>query len=223
MAIFSHWGTYLPDFLPGLKITLELTASALAIGLPLGVLLALGCMSKSFPVRYFFIAIVEIGRGAPGLIVLYLVYYGLPQIHLVWSSFISATLGLSLSAGAYTAEIFRAGINAVPAGQREASRALGLSSSKEFRLIVLPQAIKIVIPALVGFSILLYQGTSLAFAIAVPELLSHAYQEATITYQFTATLTLAGAIYAVISLGAVSLLRFRWPTSTSSVGHPTDA
>lgn len=209
MSIFSEWQQFFPDFLQGLKVTAELTGTSLALGLPLGVLLALGSIAGHRGVRWTFIGIVEIGRGAPGLIVLYLVYYGLPQLNLVWSSFVCATLALGFTTGAYTAEIFRAGINAVPKGQREASQALGLSHWKELRLVILPQAIRIVIPPIVGFSILLYQGTSLAFAISVPELLSHAYNRATITYQFTAALTLAGVMYAVVSLAAVALLRMR--------------
>lgn len=210
----SQWGTYLPDFLRGMKVTLELTGTSLLVGLPLGVLLALASASPQRPIKWLFIGVVEIGRGAPGLIVLYLVYYGLPQIHLIWTSFACATIALGFTTGAYTAEIFRAGINAVPVGQREASRALGLSYVSELRLVVLPQAIKIVVPPIVGFSILLYQGTSLAFAISVPELLSRAYNTATITYQFTAALTLAGVMYAVLSLIAVALLRTRWPRRT---------
>lgn len=205
------WHGYLPSFLAGLRVTLELTGTSLLIGLPLGVLFALGSISTSRAVRWSFITIVEIGRGAPGLIVLYFVYYGLPQMHLTWSSFISATIALGFVTSAYSAEIFRAGINAVPAGQWEASQALGLSRGKELRLVVLPQAIRIVVPPVVGFSILLFQTTSLAYAVSVPELLSRAYNEASITYQFTATLTLAGVMYAVISLAAVALLKFRWP------------
>lgn len=212
----SDWGTYLPDFLKGLKITLELTGASLLFGLPLGVLLALASTSTQQLIKWLAIALVEIGRGAPGLIMLYLVYYGLPQMNLVLSGFISAVIAFGLTTAAYSAEIFRAGIGAVPAGQREASRALGLSRTKELRLVVLPQAIKIVIPPIVGFSILVYQGTSLAFAISVPELLSRAYNTATITYQFTAALTLAGVMYALLSLVAVALLRLRWPGRADS-------
>lgn len=205
------WQGYLPSFLDGLRVTMELTGTSLLIGLPLGVVLALASTASKRVIRWTFIAVVEIGRGAPALIVLYFVYYGLPQLHLTWSSFISAMIALGFETGAYTAEIFRAGINAVPAGQREASQALGLSRSKELRLIVLPQALRLVVPPVVGFSILLFQTTSLAYAVSVPELLSRAYNEASITYQFTATLTLAGVMYAVISLAAVALLKFRWP------------
>lgn len=217
MSLLSQWQAFFPDFLQGLEVTLELTVTSLVVGLPLGVLLALGSMSAQRIIKWSTIAVVELGRGVPGLIVLYLVYYGLPQVHVTLTSFVSGTVALGFSTGAYTAEIFRAGINAVPHGQREASQALGLSRSKELRLVVLPQAIRIVLPPLVGFAILLYQATSLAFAISVPELLSHAYNDATITYQFTAALTLAGAMYAVVSLIAISLLRLRRPRRATAV------
>lgn len=209
MSFLAQWQSYFPDFLVGLKVTLELTATSLLVGLPTGLALALGCISQRRRVRWTFITTVELGRGIPALIVLYFVYYGLPQLGLAWSSFVCATLALGFVTGAYTAEVFRAGIISIPVGQREACQALGLSRWKELRLVVLPQAIRIVVPPIVGFSILLYQATSLAFAVSVSGLLSHAYQEASITYAYTATLTLAGVMYAVISLLAVALLRLR--------------
>lgn len=209
MSFLSTWAGFLPDFLDGLRVTLELTGVSLLIGLPLGAVLGLASTSPNRSVRWPVIVIVEIGRGVPGLIMLYFVYYGLPQAHLTLSSFMSAATALGFTTGAYMAEIFRAGINAVPRGQWEASQALGLSRWNELRLVVLPQAIRTVIPPIVGFSILLYQATSLAFAVSVSELLSRAYNAASITYQFSAALTLAGLIYAIISLFAVSLLRIR--------------
>jgi polar amino acid transport system permease protein len=167
-------------------------------------------------VRWVALTLVELGRGAPGLIVLYLVYYGLPQVGLTLENFLAATVALGISTGAYTSEIIRAGLNAVPRGQREAARALGLSPFKELRLVVLPQALRIVIPPLVGFAIVLYQGTSLAFAISTPELLSRAYNAASISFQYTAALTLAGVMYAVLSLTAVALLGIRNPLKRGS-------
>lgn len=216
MTWIDEWWTLFPSFLTGLLVSLELTVSALAVGLPLGILLALGSIVPQPYVRWPVIVIVEIGRGAPGLIVLYLVYFGLPQFNLTLSSFVSATIALGFTAGAYTAEIFRAGINAVPSGQREASRALGLGWVKELRLVILPQAVKVVIPPLVGFGILLFQGTSLAFVISVPELLSIAYNNASITYEFFGSLTLAGAMYAAVSIVAVSLLKLRRPNKAKA-------
>ncbi|NJC70555.1 amino acid ABC transporter permease [Planosporangium thailandense] len=207
MDFLRQWQQFFPQFLPGLWVTLKLTVASLVLGFPLGAALAVAVSSTRRVIRWPSIVLVELGRGAPGLIVLYLVYYGLPQVGLTLPNFLAATVALAITTGAYSSEIFRAGLLAVPVGQREASRALGLKPFKEFRLVVLPQALKFVIPPLIGFAIILYQGTSLAFAISTPELLSRAYNAASITFQFTAALTLAGAMYAVISLLAIALVR----------------
>ena len=210
--MISNWGAYFPKFLPGRWWTLRLTGAATLVGLPAGVLLASLSSARSRLVRWTSILVVEIGRGAPGLIVLYLVYYGLPQAHVTWTNTVSAIVALSFTMAAYSSEVIRAGIKAVPHGQKEASQALGLSALNEFRLVVLPQAIKIVIPPLIGLVIILYQGTSLAYAIAVPELLSKAYNEGTVSFQFMPPLILAGLMYAAISLAGLILLRVRWPS-----------
>jgi polar amino acid transport system permease protein len=211
MDLLRQWQEFFPEFLPGLWLTLRLTVATLALGYPLGAALAVAVSSSRRAIRWPSIALVELGRGAPGLIVLYLVYYGLPQVGLTLTNFLAATVALGISTAAYSSEIFRAGLLAVPAGQREASKALGLKPFKEFRLVVLPQALKFVVPPLIGFAVLVYQATSLTFAISTPELLSRAYNTASITFQFTAALTLAGVMYAVISLLAIALVRNRSP------------
>lgn len=208
---FAEWARMLPDLLVGLAVSVQLTVLGLLIGLPLGVVLAAGNGSRSAFVRWPIIVLVELGRGAPALILLYIVYYGLPQANILLSAFPSAVATMAIVTGAYSAEVFRAGLEAVPVGQREASRALGLSAFNEFRLVVLPQAVKIVIPPLIGLSIIVFQGTSLAYAISVRELLSRAYNAGTVTFDFLPPLTLAGLIYAVVSLSAIVLLRSRRP------------
>ena len=137
---------------------------------------------------------------------LYLVYYGGPQLGISLTSFVAACVGLALTGACYMSEIIRAGILAVPRGQREASRALGLSAWKEFRLVVFPQALRIILPPLIGYGIIIFQGTSLAFAISTPELLSRAYNEASISFRYTAALSLAGLLFAAVSLTALALI-----------------
>lgn len=210
-GILEQWNELLPALISGLWVTLSLTGAVLLVGMPFGLSLASLASARLPLMRWSAMAIIEIGRGAPGLVMLYIVYYGLPQVELTLSSFLSAVAAMSVTAGAYSSEIFRTGLMAVPAGQREASQALGLNAFDEFRLVVLPQAVKVVIPPLIGLAILLFQATSLAYVVAVPELLSRAYNTATITYEFMAPLTLAGLIYAVISLAGVALLRVRRP------------
>lgn len=203
--LFAPWSEFFPAFLPGLWVTVQLTVAALVLGLPLGVVLAVAISARQRWLKVATLLVVEFGRGTPGLIVLYLVYYGLPQAGLTLGNFVAATVALAFTTSAYTSEIFRAGLLAVPHGQREASQALSLTPWQELRLVLLPQALRIVIPPLIGFTIILYQGTSLAFAISTPELLSRAYNAASITFQFTSALTLAGCMYAVISLAATVL------------------
>ena len=220
MNVFDPWAGYFPEFLQGLGVTIQLTFFALLIGIPLGAIFALLGLHSRRIVRYASIALVEIGRGIPGLVVLYLVYFGFPQVDLVLPAFASAVIGLAFTTAAYTSEIIRGGIRSIDRGQFEAAAALSLSPSQEMMLVILPQAIKRVIPPLIGFGVLLYQGTSLAYAISVPELLSRAYNTATITYQFTSAFLLAGVMYAVISLAVTMLSRVTLPRRKKNYANP---
>ena len=92
--MLSEWQQYLPDFLAGLRVTLKLTGASLLVGLPLGLVLALAMTAPRRAIRWPVIVLVEIGRAAPALVVLYFVYYGLPQLDLAWSSFVCATIAL---------------------------------------------------------------------------------------------------------------------------------
>lgn len=196
----DDWVSWFPRLMSGLGVSLSVTGLSLLIGLPLGLFLALGMLSKTRLVRWVVIAIVEIGRGVPLLVVLYLAYFGLPGVGVVWSSFATAVIGIAFSTGAYTSEIFRAGILSVPRGHVEAAQALGLTGRDEARFVVLPQAVRSVIAPIVSFAIIIFQATSLGYAISLPELLNRAYQIGSVTFQFLSVFTLAGLMYAVISI-----------------------
>jgi polar amino acid transport system permease protein len=204
---FATLGADLAPLLPGLLTSLKLTAAALAVGLPLGLVLAILVSARRWVVSAPALAFVEVGRGAPLLIILQLFYFGLPQVHLTLSAFVAGSVGLGLATAAYTSEIIRAGLQAVPGGQREASRALGMSHRDELRYIVIPQGIRIATPALLGFAILVFQGTSLCFTIAVPELLSRAYAEGSVSFEYLRAIGLAAALYAVVALSAALAVR----------------
>jgi polar amino acid transport system permease protein len=206
MNLLHNWGTYLPSMLGGLLVSLRLTALSLGLGLPLGLVLALGASSANKVTRAGVIALVEIGRGTPALVMLQIVYFGLPTSGLTLSAFISAGLSLALTTGAYTSEIIRGGLQAVPAGEVEASEALGMSRADSLRFVVIPQGLRIAIPALVGFSITIFQATSLAYSIALPELLGKAYSIGSQTFQYLSVLTLAGLIYAAVTVPASALV-----------------
>lgn len=207
--IFEPWPEFFPQFLPGLLVTLQLTLAAITFGLIGGIVLAVLASAPNRLIRWVVVAVIELARGTPGLLVLYIVYFGLPQFDIALQSMPAAVIALSFTTSGYASEIIRAGMRAVDTGQKEAAQALAMTPSQEMRLIVLPQALRKVIPPLIGLAILVYQGTSLAYAIAVPELLSRAYNIATITYQFASALVLAGVMYAVISLTITLLVNGR--------------
>lgn len=207
-SFFSNWPSWLPQLLPGLWVSLKLTGAILAVGLPLGLLLAIMIESRIRLLRGIGIAIVEFGRGTPLLVLLYLVYFGLPSHGITLTAFVSTVVAIGFNAAAYGSEIFRAGLLAIPTGQREAARAIGLMPMKELQVVVLPQAIRVVIPPLIGFTILVFQATSLAYTIGVPELLSRAYNIGTISFKVLEVFVLAALLYAVISIPMSQLVNF---------------
>lgn len=204
-ASADTWGQWFLDLLPGLAISLQLTATFLLLGLPLAVVLALGARTPNRVVRGVFQAIIEIARGMPSLVLVYLVYFGLPQVGADLGAFFSAALALAISFAGYASDSFKAGFDAVPKGQREAADALGLPRGTAFWRVVVPQALKVTLPPLIGWAIVYFQATSLAYAIAVPELLARAYSLATTNFQYFSLIGLAALIYAAICI-PVSLL-----------------
>lgn len=200
--LLAFWLENLPTMLDGLKISLQVTGLALFVGIPLGLGLALGVQAKSTVTQMLCMAIVEIGRGAPALILLQFAYYGLPSTGISLSSFGAAAAALSWTTAAYTSEIIRAGLQAVPHGQKEAAVAVGFTHIDALRYVIVPQGLRVAAPALLGFAILMLQATSLCFAIALPELLSQAYMIGTSTFQYLPILLLAGLLYAAICIPA---------------------
>jgi polar amino acid transport system permease protein len=206
-SLFSQWGTFIPSLLKGLVVSLKITGISLAIGLPLAVLLALALVSQHRAGRVVSRCVVEIGRGVPSLVVLEFLYFGLPQAHITLGAMACAVATFVVATAAYTSEMFRAGIQALPRGQYEAAQALGLGHTATNRLIIIPQAVRIVIGPVLGFAILIFQGTSLAIAIAVPELLSRAYEIGSDTFAYLSVLVLAGLLYACIAMPGAALVR----------------
>lgn len=157
--------------LEGLGITLTLCLCAMLIGTALGLLFGVMRTSRFRALRYLSWVYVYIIRGTPLLMQLFLVYYGLPlMLGYSISAFSTAVIGLSLYAGAYLAEIIKAGIQAVDRGQGEAAKALGMTHVQEFVHIVFPQALRVIIPPAAGFFIALIKDSSLVSAIGFMEL-----------------------------------------------------
>jgi polar amino acid transport system permease protein len=202
MNILNDWPSFLPGLLAGLGVSVQVALLSLLIGIPGGLLLAIGAGSKKKLVRTLIIGIVEIGRGTPALVVLQIFYFGLPASGLTLSSMGASVVALAATTAAYTSEILRGGLQAVPQGEVEAAGALGMSRRDTLRFIVIPQGIRVAIPSLIGFAILIFQATSLAYTVALPELLSQAYSIGSTTFNYLSVLVLAGLMYAAITIPA---------------------
>lgn len=165
-----------PLLMAGLWVTVQIGAASIVAGLALGLGLALVRLYAHPALRVVAKVYIDVMRSIPLLVLLIVIYYALPFVGLRFSPFVSAVLALSLVSGAYTAEIFRAGIEAVPRGQFEASGALGLGYRHMMVDVILPQAIRIVIPPLTNNCINVLKDTALASVVAMPDLLKQATQ-----------------------------------------------
>ena len=198
---------YFPFLLKGAWLTLEISVISLIFGLVIGLVAALGVLSHSpllrWPARFY----VWLIRSTPLLVQLFIIYFGLPQFGLDLSPFWSGVLGLALNTGAYNAETIRAGILSVPHGQREAARSLGMSGAKTMRRIILPQALRLIIPPLGNNFIILIKDTSLVSTITLVELTLTAQRLIGSTYKPFEMYLMAAFLYAVLTTGASVLLR----------------
>ncbi|TXI07098.1 MAG: amino acid ABC transporter permease [Rhizobium sp.] len=203
---YEEIASWMPDLLGGLSLSLQVTVLSLLFGIPFGLLLALGVLARNKALRAVSLILVEVGRGAPALVLLQFIYFGLPSVGLTIESFAAAVVALAWNTGAYTSEIIRASLQSIAHGQREAAEALGLGRLDELRFVLVPQGLRVALPALLGFSILIFQGTSLCFTIALPELVSRAYEIGSTTFRYFPALLCAGALYACISIPAALLV-----------------
>jgi polar amino acid transport system permease protein len=166
----------LPLLIEGLGITVMLGLASIALGTTSGLLLALLRVFGAAPMRAAARIYIDVFRSIPLLVLLVLVYYALPFVGVRLSSFAAATVALSAVSCAYVAEIFRAGIEAIPRGQFEAADAIGLGFFDTLRDVVLPQALRIVTPPLTSNCINVLKDTALASVVAMPDLLKQATQ-----------------------------------------------
>lgn len=196
---------HIPRLLEGLLISLQLTVISIILGYLIGLAFALAISARNPWLRWPVLLIVEIGRGTPALVVLYIVYFGLPTIGLLFQNFTAAAMGLTFTAAAYSTEIIRAGIRSVGQGQREAASALGLSRGTTLVKVILPQGLRAAIPPLMGLGIMSFQATSLAYSITVNEMMSQAYQVSNVTFDYLKVYSVTGLIYAAIAVPAAWL------------------
>ena len=195
----------LPLLLLGLWRTVKLAALAVLFGGPGGLLVAVLRLYAPAPVRWLATGFTDVFRALPMLILLIVLYYALPFAGIRLSSMVSAVLALSVVMAAFSAEVFRAGIQAIPHGQVEAARALGLHFLAILRHVVLPQAVRTVIPPLTGNCVGIVKETSLASVVALPELLKQGNDAQALTANPTPLIGVA-AIYLLLLWPMVRLL-----------------
>jgi His/Glu/Gln/Arg/opine family amino acid ABC transporter permease subunit len=193
---------WLPEMFDACFGTLKLTFFSFFLAAAVGLFFALLRTSVSRIMRLVAITYIEIARGTPALVILYIVYFVPPQAGLDWltfSSFTAALIGLALHGGAILAEVFRSGIEALHPGQREAALSLGMTPSKAMAYIILPQAMRVILPPIGNYAIGLLKDTAVCALIAAPELMLRAKDLASSSFQPMAVFLLAAALYFVMS------------------------
>lgn len=193
-----------PLLLDGLKVTIVISVAAILIGMVIGLLTCLMGMSKSKILKGIAAVYVWIIRGTPMIVQAFLVFFAMPQVIQLANpdfrinAFQAGLITLSINAGAYLSEIFRGGIQAVPKGQTEAARSLGMTQSKTLLKVVLPQAFKFSIPSLVNQFIITVKDSSILSVIGLAEVVNKAKTYVGTTYQFFATYILVAVYYLVV-------------------------
>jgi His/Glu/Gln/Arg/opine family amino acid ABC transporter permease subunit len=201
----------LPEALPwlvrGAGMTLALTLIALLLGVPAGLLVALARVSHFRPLRLAATAYVEVVRGTPLLMQIYVIYFVLPALNLNLPQMAAAIAALSLNAAAYIAEIFRAGIESIDTGQMEAARALGMNYGGAMRWVILPQTVRRVLPPLTNEAVALLKDSSLVSVVAISELMLVGREYATNTGAPTTIYLVVALFYLAMTLPLTQIVR----------------
>ncbi|MEU6317522.1 ectoine/hydroxyectoine ABC transporter permease subunit EhuD [Streptomyces sp. NPDC047009] len=204
------WGAvrdFMPHFWDGLLVTLQALALGSLISFALGLVWALLMRTPSRWVRWPVGIVTEFIRDTPLLVQLFFLFYVLPEWGLTFSALTTGVIAIGLHYSTYTMQVYRAGIEAVPAGQWEAATALSLSMRHTWTVVILPQAIRRVVPALGNYVISMLKDTPLLMAITVLDMLGEARLFSQQHFQFTEPLTVIGVAFVLISYPASLLLR----------------
>jgi polar amino acid transport system permease protein len=205
---------YLPDIIAGFWLTVGLAVLVVIAGIAAGLALALLRSLGIRPLTWLIVFVVDLFRALPPLVIIVLIFFGLPAVDISPSAFGATWASLSLVLMAFAEEIFWAGITAVPKGQWEAARSTGLSFTRTLGWVVLPQAIRLTIPPLTNRTIAITKGTALGSVVGVAEILSQA--QSAVSFSFNPSpLLLGAAAYLILFLPVVVLgrwieTRFAW-------------
>lgn len=187
---------FLPD---GIVVTFQVTVMAILLSLVFGLIAGLGRLSKNKLINGLASLYVEIIRGIPLLVQLFYIYYALGQV-VNLSAITCAVISMSICYGAYIAEIIRAGIEAVPTGQTEAARSLGMTPLQTMRYVILPQAVKTILPPVGNEFVALLKDSSLVSILAVSDLLRRGREFASESFDYFEAYTMVALFYLIITL-----------------------
>ncbi len=191
---------YTPLFLGGIPLTIGVAITSIIFAVGFAILGALGRISRNAPVYSIATLYVSLVRGTPLIVQIFFIYAALPQFGLVLPAFIAAVFALSFNYGAYMTEIFRAGIQAVPRGQVEAASALGMTEGQIMRRVVLPQAIRIVIPAVGNEFIAMIKDSALVSYVGLHELFYLTRTVGSANFASFETLIFAAVVYWLLTI-----------------------
>jgi polar amino acid transport system permease protein len=205
MSLLEFLQIALPLLAEGLLITFRVSAICLGIGLLIGFPAALARVYGPKWLRWIVTGYIEILRGTPVLVQLFLIYYGLPQLGITLSAFSSAYVALGMNSSAYQAEYFRGAIQAISGGQMMAARSIGMSRIKAIRYVIIPQAFRFAIPAWSNEAVSMIKISSIVYLIAVPEMMYVAKELIAKYFNPFQTYITVGVIYLLV-IGALTLV-----------------
>jgi polar amino acid transport system permease protein len=197
---FTFAASILPILLIGLTVTLQAAAAGFAIALVLGLVFALLRRSRIRAVAWTTACLVEFFRDTPLLVQLFFLYYVLPEYGVTLPAFLTGAIALGLQYSAYTSEVYRGGIEAIPRGQWEAAIALNMSRMQIYRDIIVPQIVPRILPALGNYLVAMIKETPVLSVVTVVEMMGLATMIGERTFEYVVPLTMVGIIFLILTL-----------------------
>jgi polar amino acid transport system permease protein len=195
MAAPAQVSSYIPLIISGFYYTLLLTLGGLVIGFAIGIILAFAETYMSKPVRAAATAVDQVLRGIPLIPMLFLIFFGLPSLGLTFPTLVAGSLALGFRSGGYQSQIFRSALESIGVGQVEAALSIGMGKFEAYSSVLLPQAVRLSIPAWTNEFTVVLKDTSMAVAIGVPEIMTQAANAVALTLQPLQVYLIAAAIY----------------------------
>ncbi|MEV7868550.1 ectoine/hydroxyectoine ABC transporter permease subunit EhuD [Streptomyces sp. NPDC088124] len=204
---WSAVADFMPRFWDGLLLTLQVLVLGSLLSFTLGLVWAIGFRAPTRFIRWPVNVVTEFIRNTPLLVQLFFFFFVLPEWGVQFSGLTTGTIAIGLHYSTYTAQVYRAGIDAVPVGQWEAATALSLPVGRTWIAVILPQAIRRIVPALGNYVISMLKDTPLLAGISVLEMLQQSRLESAATFQYTEPLTVVGVAFILIAYPASLLMR----------------